>query len=301
MLKKIRIEGFTSIRSAGGGAGAAERAGWCQRCRKRQLRAGIRTTGAIVDGGAETCFVGLNGGAAALLTDGDTASRIRLELDAHPNSYEAVLVPAANDELIFESEFAYFQGDGHPRPYNRLLGRGHRESLLVGSAERPQGGIASHVIELLKGCLVYHFHDTSADAPVKRRIRPPTTSPYGRTPANIAAFLHHLHKQSDTTEQAVSTNHRRDPAGCAFFQRLSCCSQKQRRIRYGGGRRAWTQSCRPNQMSDGTLRSSALPRCYCSRRCRNSWYWTNPNSACTLSLSFSSLAYSCRLPPAVRS
>jgi hypothetical protein len=45
-------------------------------------------------------------------------SRIRLKQDVPPNSYEAVLVPAANDELIFEREVVYFH---NPEKYEPAL------------------------------------------------------------------------------------------------------------------------------------------------------------------------------------
>lgn len=223
-LKTIRIEGFTSIRAATVELGQLNVLVGANGAGKSNFVQAFALLGRIV-GRELNLFVGLNGGAAALLTHGDTASRIRLELDADPNSYEAVLIPAANDELIFDSEVAYFQGDGHPRPYNNVLGRGHRESLLL-ERSKESGGIASYVVDLLEGCRVYHFHDTSADAPVKRLN--PTADNLGLQPdaANIAAFLYRLHDSGDATEQAA---YRRIVGAIGWLSRsskTSCCNPR---------------------------------------------------------------------------
>jgi predicted ATPase len=257
-LKKIQIEGFTSIRSATVELGELNVLVGANGAGKSNFVQAFALLGRIVDNELNL-FVGLNGGAAALLTDRDSVPQIRLELDADPNSYEAVLVPAANDELIFESEIVYFQGGGFTRPFNRLLGRGHRESLLTESAKGPRGGIASHVIDLLKGCEVYHFHDTSADAPVKRMN--PTADNLALRPdaANISAFLHRLHDSTDATEQAA---YRRIVGAirlvAPFFRDFVLQPEGNDRIRLRWRQEGVDAILSANQMSDGTLRFICL-------------------------------------------
>ncbi|WP_018684052.1 AAA family ATPase [Actinokineospora enzanensis] len=165
VLSEIEVEGYTSISRArvdlrelnvfvgANGAGKSNFVGV------------LELVGRIVD--QELGFhVGVNGGASALLDRVLTTGRIRVGLAGGRNAYEAVLVPAANDELIFEREVVSYQGEGLDQPFTQGLGSGHRESRLAALAE--QGGPVSYVLGLLRGCRVFHFHDTSRDAPVKQ-------------------------------------------------------------------------------------------------------------------------------------
>src|SRR6266700_2899909 len=110
-LKQIQIEGFTSIRSATVDLGRVNILVGANGAGKSNFVQALAMLGRIVEGELGL-VVGLNGGGSALLAHGNTTSRIRLELDADPNSYEAVLVPGENDELIFDSEVVYYHGSG---------------------------------------------------------------------------------------------------------------------------------------------------------------------------------------------
>jgi predicted ATPase len=165
-LQSVVVEGFMSIRSASvevrdlnvlvGANGAG----------KSNFIRILGMLGRIVDGELGL-FVGLSGGASALLYGGAGVSmRIRLEVQSAVGRYSAVLVPAAGDALIFESESVW------PKP--PVLAsyelHGHRESLLsIQSPEPLIADAARPLIEVLSGCRVYHFHDTSLNAPVKQQ------------------------------------------------------------------------------------------------------------------------------------
>jgi predicted ATPase len=135
-------------------------------------------------------FVGFNGGASALLHTSAGPARIRLKLDAPPNSYEAVLGAAANDELIFTDEMITYHGPGYTQPWQGVIGRGHRETRLHEVVEqRGQPSVASHIVDLLRGCRVFHFHDTSADAPVKQTVSTADNLTLRQDAGNLAAIL----------------------------------------------------------------------------------------------------------------
>ncbi|GAB3651992.1 AAA family ATPase [Actinocorallia lasiicapitis] len=148
-------------------------------------------------------FVGLAGGASALLHDepGSTA-RISLALEAGANSYNAVLRPGSRDDLIFDSEFIGYGGFANPFSLN--LGRGHRESLLNEEIEeRGEASIAGHVAEILNGCRVYHFHDTSRNAPVKRNSFISDNEKLHADAANLAPVLLRMRESEPTHYRRV--------------------------------------------------------------------------------------------------
>jgi predicted ATPase len=113
------------------------------------------------------------------------------------NGYEFILEPTAENTLIFADETAYFRGVNFPNPQRKTLGSGHEETKLkeeYGKSEN--GSIIRYVYPAVAGWVVYHFHDTSENASVKRTgsIR---DYDYLRNDAeNLAAFLFHLQKQN---------------------------------------------------------------------------------------------------------
>lgn len=255
-LKTIHIEGFTSIRSATVELGRLNILIGANGAGKSNFVQALAMLGRIVD--AELgLFVGLNGGASALMADGDTASRIRVELDADPNSYEAILVPAANDELIFDSERVFFQAPGFDRPYDELLGRGHRESRLNEKAEGPSR-VARHVLDLLAGCRVYHFHDTSADAPVKRLISTADNLTLRSDAGNLAAFLHGLRSGEDDGRAAYRRIVGAIQLVAPFFRDFVLEPEGRDHIRLRWQQHGSDAVFSANQMSDGTLRFVCL-------------------------------------------
>ncbi|MGH3274343.1 MAG: AAA family ATPase [Streptosporangiaceae bacterium] len=162
-LNSVVVEGFTSIRSAAlplrdlnvlvGANGSG----------KSNFIRALGVLGRIVDSELGL-LVGLSGGASALLSADQAApSLIRLGVGSSAGRYTAELVPAAGDTLIFSDEIIRPSGT----PVVTSLGRGHRETALT--ATRPLVPGAEPLVETLRGCRVFHFHDTSRGAPVKQQ------------------------------------------------------------------------------------------------------------------------------------
>ncbi|GAB2816649.1 AAA family ATPase [Actinocorallia aurea] len=188
-LSRITIEGFTSIRSATVELGDLNVLVGANGAGKSNFVKALALLGYLSDGDLGL-FVGLSGGASALLHD-DPAStaRISLDLKADRNSYKAVLRPGARDDLIFDGEYIGYDGFNDP-DFSVNLGRGHRESLLGEEIERRgERSIAGHVADILAGCRVYHFHDTSSTAPVKRNAFLSDAESLHADAANLAPFL----------------------------------------------------------------------------------------------------------------
>jgi predicted ATPase len=118
------------------------------------------------------------GGASTVLHGGPKrTARLRLHTFFGANQYEAVLVPAANDDLVFERETCYFHGPGHVAPYDEVIGAGTRESNLPQAAKERPGKVPAYCYEAMRSWRVFHFHDNAdlrADG------------------ANVAPFLYRL-------------------------------------------------------------------------------------------------------------
>ncbi len=135
--------------------------------------------------------VATSGGANALLHFGRKVTpKLSLDLEFGQNSYACTLLPAADDNLVFETEVWRFQGGGYPRPYAESPGAGTRESGLRSASA--SSGVARFVRSALASWKVYHFHDTSDSAGLKQ-LGPIDDNVRLRSDAgNLAAFLYLL-------------------------------------------------------------------------------------------------------------
>jgi predicted ATPase len=187
-LKSVVVEGFTSIRSAvlelndvnvlvgANGAG------------KSNLIRALGVLGRIIDSELGL-FVGLSGGANALLNAGLSPSHlIHLEVDSEVGGYSAELVPAAGDSLIFSAETIWHSGDIQHVRHQRRLGAGHKETGLL-APDTPWAPEEVALVETLRGCRVFHFHDTSRDAPVKQQGYMADNRSLRSDAGNLAAVL----------------------------------------------------------------------------------------------------------------
>lgn len=198
-LTSIGIEGFTSIRSARVNLGAMNVLVGANGAGKSNLIQALGLLSSIVDGNLGF-YVGLHGGASEMGHRGSSLSRIELDLAIHPAGYRVRLTPAANDELIFDlEEISRVSAEA---PYRRVLGRGGRESKLNGLLTE-QEPTAELIHEVLKGCRVYHFDDTSRDAPVKRQAPTADNLALQDDAANLAPVLLRLQRSSKPQDKAA--------------------------------------------------------------------------------------------------
>lgn len=254
-LKRIDVEGFTSIRFGSVELGQLNVLVGANGAGKSNFIHALAMLGRIVDSELNL-FVGLNGGANALLNSSDASSQVKLRLEAHPNTYEAVLVSAAQDEFIFGDERIYFHGADHPSPWQDSLGRGHRETRLHDVVEQRGGPtVASHIVDLLRGCRVFHFHDTSVDAPVKRSVSTADNLALREDAANLAAVLLALKDDEQSAYRRIVGAIRQV---APFFRDFVLVPDKAERIQLRWREMDSDAIFSANQMSDGTLRFVCL-------------------------------------------
>ncbi len=249
-LAAVTVEGYTSIRSARVRLGGLNVLIGPNGAGKSNFISALELLGRILDEDLQL-FVGLRGGAGALLHGGPRGGtlEITVRVEAPPHSYLARLVPSARDELVFETE----EISGPAGTVS--LGHGHRETLLHrktgGQAERATAG---RVAEILDGCRVYHFHDTSRTAPVKRFADPADNLTLAPDAGNLAAYLLRLATEDTAAYRRIV---RAVGQVAPFFRDFVLVGE------HAGVRLRWRQAGMdgvfgPEPLSDGTLRFICL-------------------------------------------
>ncbi len=154
-------------------------------------------------------FVQTAGGADSLLylggknTDEFSINASWKKDGENQNGYQAIWRPTQDDSLVFASEAAIFHSIGYKQPYIDFLGEGQRETLLPQAAKLKPGKVASHVLSAMRTWKVYHFHDTSDSAKVKK-LGEANDNLYLRPDAsNLAAFLLKLKEESPDSYDAI--------------------------------------------------------------------------------------------------
>jgi len=194
-------------------------------------------------------FVGRAGGANTLLYYGSkqtSALWTSLEFEGKTGRrvyFSWLLGSTETDSLMFSNE----QADS---PTRRILGSGHRESLLTAD-ESPD------LIALLTGIQVFHFEDTSETAAIRRRCNIEDNRRLHNDAGNLAAFLYGIREtQPQYYRQIVSTIQQIAP----FFEDFDLGPMKldPNSILLNWRDRESDYLFGPHQLSDGTLRTMAL-------------------------------------------
>jgi predicted ATPase len=144
------------------------------------------------------------GGPDALLHFGRRVTpQLNAELSFGDGSYAFELVPTVDNRLVFAWEKFSFSGSG--KIETALLGAGHAESRAHEEMQ-PHGirrELVSYIVAAIQGWRVYHFHDTSDAANVKR-IGAINDNLYLRSDAdNLAAFLYRLKAESPNAYERI--------------------------------------------------------------------------------------------------
>ena len=203
-------------------------------------------------------FVGQAGGADALLYFGQrTTDEIAIDLTFGLNGYTCRLSPAAGDTLIFASEGCWYHDRlRYPSPYVVQMGSGHRETKLYTEA-RDNGTIARHVLDAMGSWQVYHFHDTSESARVKKAGETNDNAYLRPDASNLAAFLYLLREAyPDHYRKIVDTVRLAAPFFDDFVLRPDPLNPDKIRLEWReNGSDAYFNA---NTLSDGTLRFICL-------------------------------------------
>jgi predicted ATPase len=200
-IKKLTIEGFKSIRKledfplhslnvliGANGAGKSNFVGFFRLLRD-MIEQRLQVTLATTEGGADGCLY-----LGPKITD-----KLVGKFSFARNGYEFTLLPTSDNRLVFSDEATVFFGDLVKD--RSPLGSGHFEANLKDHKDDPgkggaSRGIPSYVYEAISNWVVYHFHDTSLNAAVRRPRALNDNVAFRSTADNLAPFLYRIQQTS---------------------------------------------------------------------------------------------------------
>lgn len=175
------------------------------------------------------------------------------------NGYHFQITPTVEGGFSFLSENLYFNGPFYGDKWISL-GTGHAEAKLKEKYQKSSAGSeADYCYSSISSWRVYHFHDTSDTAGVKR-LGSLHDNAYLRPDAsNLAAFLYRLKEENiDIYEKIVKTVRLAIPFFDDFILKPRALSTEEEQIRL-----LWQQTDSdyafwPSQLSDGSIRFICL-------------------------------------------
>ncbi|MEV6410295.1 AAA family ATPase [Kribbella sp. NPDC051718] len=167
------------------------------------------------------------------------------------NGYKVRIEPGPDDLGLIRETTMFHDRSRYDRPHETGLGTA-RESRL--RAEAAGDAKASYVLHLVAGCRVFHFDDTSADAPPKRRIDPADNLTLAPDAQNIAAVLLRLRADDPSRYQRIV----RVVRGVAPYFDDFVLEQEGGAIRLRWRERGLDSVFSADNLSDGTLRFVCL-------------------------------------------
>lgn len=193
-LASIRIKGFRSINElelpltspitmlvGANGSG------------KSNVIAAFELLGRIIDGSVQEELLRRGGLAAQLHRGqfGDDAHEVYLavwgdENAGYKNGYSVRLVSAVDDMALLDETTYTHAVSKFPQPYDNPLGLSRETRLHEAADHHPANRF---VLDVLRGCRVYHFDDTSVDAPPLRRASLADNVTLHADASNVAPLL----------------------------------------------------------------------------------------------------------------
>lgn len=262
-IKKLTIEGFKSIRKleefelgalnvliGANGAGKSNFVSFFGLLRaliQQRLQMAV-----AVEGGADSC----------LFLGPKETRHLTAKLYFGNNAYEFTLVPTHDGRLLFSEEATIYFGT-LAKENRTSLGSGHIEAKLRDRKDDPgivwqKGkGVPHYVFDAISSWVVYHFHDTSFSAGVRRPHALNDNIALGAQAENLAPFLYRISQTSRAQYLKI-----RDVVRLAapFFDDflLRPMPGNEDLIQLEWLQRGSDYPFRAHQLSDGTLRFICL-------------------------------------------
>lgn len=258
-VKKITIEGFKSIRKlesfelgalnvliGANGAGKSNFVSFFRLLRdliQQRLQVAVRR-----EGGADRC----------LFLGPQETKHLSAKIYFGRNGYEFSLIPTHDGGFAFSDESTAFYGN-YSKEVKESLGSGHVEARLKNKKDEPGDPAASngYVFDAISSWTVYHFHDTSFTAGIRRPHAINDNIALAQDAANLAAFLYRIRNTSHLQYLRI-----RDAIRLAapFFDDflLRPIPGNEDMIQLEWHQRDSEYPFTANQLSDGTLRFICL-------------------------------------------
>ncbi len=213
----------------------------------------------IVEGRLELAINKAGGADIHLYLGPKVTEKITANLEFDLNGYEFSLEPTANNRLIFNDERIKFFGNEQYRSVNRSIGKGQGESKLKEQLKDSQNkNISEYIYADISSWTVYHFHDTSDSAAMRRtgfvndyeRLRPDG--------GNLAAFLYWLRENKEETYSLITDTVRLVAPFFKEFKLQPKNTNGDQSIELEWEQKNSDYVFHASQLSDGTLRFIAL-------------------------------------------
>lgn len=208
-------------------------------------------------------FVNQQGGGDAFFFMGPKITReITARLEFGQNVYQLQLQPTADGSLQITEERVQYTG-GRGLGGLRLIGSGNRESQLKSRKDEmgitgAKYGVPSYVYDAVSSWLVYHFHDTSMSAAMRRDQEARDNDSLRNDAANIAAFLLRLREDfKDSYALIRDTVRMIAPFFDDFLLRLHKKGGEEK-VRLEWRQKGSDFPFQPLHLSDGTIRFICL-------------------------------------------
>jgi predicted ATPase len=268
-IDKITIQGFKSIRSledfelgpvniliGANGSGKSNFVSFFSLLRE------------MADGRLQKAVNKAGGADSHLFLGPKITKEITAKVGLGENSHQFSLEPTSDNRLIFSLEsVSYLWRHSTPPPkmvvkHEYSMGIGHSESTLRGIAGRLADADAAHAASLiltsLSDCTVYHFHDTSDTAGMRRTGSVRDNENLRRDGANLAAFLFHLREEEKDTYDLIVETVRLAAPFLGDFKLRPKKSNGDEIIELEWEQADSDYPFHASQLSDGTLRFIAL-------------------------------------------
>jgi predicted ATPase len=184
-------------------------------------------------------------------------TRLESTITFGPNGYSFALEPTVDGGFAFINEQTFFDGT-HSSAW-KSLGSGHLESKLKEQRTFPKASVAEYCYNSISGWKIFHFHDTSDTAGVKRLCALHDNTFLRRDAANLAAFLYRLAHETPEIYQRI-----RNVVQLAipFFDDFLLVPQRlpseEEQIRLLWKQKESDYPFWPSQLSDGSIRFICL-------------------------------------------
>lgn len=219
----------------------------------------FRMLGALVEQRLQV-WVQERGGSDRLLTYGiKETAQIDSFIKFGLNGYKFSLKPTAEGGLVFTEETLFFAGPLYGDKWISL-GSGHIEAKLKDQYKKAQQGtVTDYCYSSISSWKVFHFHDTSDTAGVKRAGALQDNSFLRSDASNIAAFLYRLMQEDPETYSRIrKTIQLAIPFFDDFALKPVRLKTDEQQIRLLWRQKNSDYDLWPSQLSDGSIRFICL-------------------------------------------
>lgn len=212
-------------------------------------------------------FIAENDGADNLLYYGQKESdfimgEIIFDTDPNENKYGFILKPTENDKMFFSDETIGFRGEKYIKNdgdfyIDEIAEANFETNLFLDSKKSNFRRMSDHVKERLIEFKIFHFHDTSAAARVKKACNIEDNEFLKEDAGNLAAFLYKLQeKDAKALKRIEKTINMVAPYFEKFILKPSISNEES--IRLSWKEKNSDKIFNASHLSDGTLRMICL-------------------------------------------